>query len=50
MYTYINADFQTYDLLKKFFIGVGHDVENPNYFFMDDINKIKENNKTRPAK
>lgn len=38
---YLNGDYETYDLLKKFFIEMGHDVEDPHRFMMDEIKKIK---------
>jgi hypothetical protein len=38
---YLNGDWETYDLLKRFFIEMGHEVENPHHFMMDEINKIK---------
>lgn len=38
---HINGDYETYDLLKRFFIDIGHDVEDPHHFIMDDINKLK---------
>ncbi|MBE7174200.1 MAG: hypothetical protein INR73_26730 [Williamsia sp.] len=48
---HINAGYETYDMLKKWFIDNGHDVENPNHFITDDINKQKEKrNKTGMAK
>lgn len=39
---YLNADFETYGLLKRWFIGIGHEVENPDYFIMNEINQLKE--------
>jgi hypothetical protein len=41
MNTYINADYETYDLLKRFFLDMGHDVEEPDHFIMDDIRKLQ---------
>ena len=41
MFNHINGDYKTYDLLKRFFIDIGHDVEDPEYFALDDINKMK---------
>eukprot|EP01035_Chromulina_nebulosa_P041937 gene41937-56792_t len=38
----IDGDFETYDLLKRFFIHVGHEVENPTYFIMDEMNKLRD--------
>jgi len=29
-FNYVNGDFDTYDLLKRFFIDIGHDVEDKN--------------------
>ena len=45
MFDHINGDYRTYDLLKRFFIDIGHEVEDPKYFALDDINKIKLKNK-----
>jgi hypothetical protein len=42
MFNHINADYQTYDLLKRFFIDIGHEVERPDYFPLDEINRLKE--------
>lgn len=39
--TYINGDFLTYDLLKKFFLQMEHDVEEPTHFWMDEFEKLK---------
>ncbi len=44
---HLNGDYETYDLLKRFFIAVGHEVENPDHFIMDEINKHKLKNKQR---
>jgi hypothetical protein len=41
MFNHIDGDFETYDLLKRFFIDIGHEVEKPDYFILDDINKMK---------
>lgn len=40
-FSHVNGDFETYDLLKRLFIEMGHDVENPEYFIMDDLRKQK---------
>jgi hypothetical protein len=40
-FNHINGDYKTYDLLKRFFIDIGHEVENPGYFVLDNIEKIK---------
>ena len=48
---HINGDFETYDLLKRWFLNIGHHVENPNHFIMDEINRVKEkHNKAIVAK
>ena len=36
-FNHINADWQTYDLLKRFFIKIGHDVENPDCFMWEEF-------------
>jgi hypothetical protein len=41
MFNHINGDYKIYDLLKRFFIDIGHDIEDPDYFALDDINKMK---------
>jgi len=40
-FNYVNGDYKTYDLFKRFFIDIGHDVEDPTYFVSDDIDKMK---------
>jgi hypothetical protein len=40
-FNHIHSDYITYDLFKHFFIDIGHDVENPEYFASDDLNTIK---------
>lgn len=40
-FNHINGDYKTYDLLKRFFIDIGHEVEDPEHFSFDDIEKIK---------
>lgn len=42
MFHHINGDYETYDHLKRFFIKAGHKVEEPNKFYMDMINKMKQ--------
>jgi hypothetical protein len=42
IFNHIDGDYKTYDLLKRFFIDIGHNVENPEYFPLDDLNKLKE--------
>jgi hypothetical protein len=49
-FAHINADFRTYDALKRFFINIGHDVEKPDYSFEDDIKKMQEKAITRLSK
>jgi hypothetical protein len=41
-FNHINGDFETYYLLKKFFIGIGHKVETPEYFVFDDLKAMKD--------
>ena len=38
----INADWETYDLLKHLFIDIGHDVEAPGVFHWEDMKKQYE--------
>ena len=38
-FSHINADYETYDLLKRFFIELGHEVEDPDYFIWEDLQK-----------
>ena len=45
MFDHINGDYETYDLFKRFFIDIGHDVEDPERFIMDDITKLKSKHK-----
>jgi hypothetical protein len=44
MFNHINADWETYDLLKRFFIDIGHDIENPDYFAWESLQKQFLNN------
>ncbi|MBE7169050.1 MAG: hypothetical protein INR73_00575 [Williamsia sp.] len=39
-FNYINAGYETYDRLKRWFIANGHQVENPDYLFTDEVNKL----------
>jgi hypothetical protein len=41
-FNHINGDYKTYNLLKRFFIDIEHDVEDPEYFALDDIEKMKQ--------
>jgi len=41
MFNHINGDYETYDLFKRFFMDIGHEVEDPDHFVLDDINKLK---------
>jgi hypothetical protein len=41
MFDHINGDYETYDLFKRFFIDIGHEVEDPEHSVLDDINKLK---------
>lgn len=36
-FNHINGDYKTYDLLKRFFIDIGHDIEDPEHFVLDDL-------------
>lgn len=49
MFHHLNGDYETYDLLKRFFIDIGHDVEEPTKFVLDDINKLREKYKKTKA-
>lgn len=40
-FNHIEGDYVTYDLLKRFFIEIGHEVEEPDNFPLDEINKLK---------
>lgn len=42
MFNHINADYETYDLFKRFFIDIGHEVEDPTHFISDNLKKLKE--------
>ena len=39
-FNHINGDWRTYDLLKRFFIDIGHEVEDPQYFALDDLEHL----------
>lgn len=41
MFDHINGDYKTYDLFKRFFIDIGHDIEDADYFALDELNKLK---------
>jgi hypothetical protein len=41
MFNHINGDYETYYLLKKFFIDIGHHVEEPTKFVWDDLKELK---------
>lgn len=48
-FNHINGDFETYDLLKRFFIDIGHEVEEPTKFSYDEIKRLREKyNKKSP--
>jgi hypothetical protein len=40
-FNHINGDWRTYDLLKRFFIDIGHEVEDPQHFALDDLEHLK---------
>jgi len=40
-FNHINGDWRTYDLLKRFFIDIGHEVEDPEHFALDDLEHLK---------
>lgn len=40
-FNHINGDNETYNLLKRFFIDIGHDVEDSTNFVLDDINNLR---------
>ncbi len=42
MFQHIEGDYKTYDLFKRFFIEIGHEVEQPDYFALNNLNKLKE--------
>lgn len=37
----LKADFEVYDLLKKFLLSNGHRIENPDYFLMNEFGDMK---------
>ena len=41
-FSHVKADYVTYDLLKRFFIDIGHDIENPTYSIIDNFNTLKK--------
>jgi hypothetical protein len=38
----INVDYKTYDWLKKILLENGHDIENPEYSIIEDIERMKQ--------
>lgn len=40
-FNHINGDWKTYDLLKRFFIEIGHKVEDPEHFALKDLEHLK---------
>lgn len=44
----IKADYKTYDWMKKLLLESGHEIENPEYSIIADIEKMKE--KVRKSK
>jgi hypothetical protein len=45
MFSHINGDYETYDLLKRYFIDIGHEVEEPTIFVYDEIKKLRAKHK-----
>jgi hypothetical protein len=45
MFSHINGDYETYDLLKRYFIDIGHEVEEPTNFVYDEIKKLRATHK-----
>lgn len=43
--TGLDADYKTYDALKRFFLDLGHAVEMPDHFIADDIARYKNKRK-----
>lgn len=39
VFNHVNGDYKTYDLFKRFFIDIGHEVEDPGYFQFEAIEK-----------
>jgi hypothetical protein len=46
----IKADYKTFDYLKRLFLEIGHNVENPSYSVIEDIEKQMEKVKNRKRK
>ena len=42
MFAHINADYKTYDLFKRFFLDIGHNVEDPDYSIVEQLEKLKQ--------
>jgi len=42
MFTHINGDYETYDLLKRLFIDIGHNIEEPDKFVYEKISKLRD--------
>ncbi|MDJ1483833.1 hypothetical protein QNI16_25255 [Cytophagaceae bacterium YF14B1] len=42
MFHQIKGDRKTYYLLKKFFIEIGHEVEDPEHFVLEEMERVKE--------
>jgi len=41
IFAHIKGDYRTYDLLKKFFLEIGHEVEKPEYSIVAEVEKLK---------
>ncbi len=42
MFNHINGEYETYDLLKRFLIDIGHDVEEPTKYPFDELKMLSE--------
>jgi hypothetical protein len=46
----IKTDYKTFDYLKRLFLEIGHNVENPSYSAIEDMEKQMEKVKNRKRK
>lgn len=42
MFAHINGDYKTYDLFKRFFLDIGHEVEDPEYSIVAQMEQLKQ--------